>query len=86
MKQVPYSGPPNISGHLTKFSRLDDLATGIRASLHYGVHVIVPSDTITRQINPAHVLSCYFCKIHYNVVLSSIITSSKSSLSSTFPH
>jgi hypothetical protein len=41
--------------------------------------------SISSQINPVHAIQCYFCKIHFNIVLSRTYMSSYAIFSSGFP-
>jgi len=38
-------------------------------NIHYSVHKNPPRDPVMSQINPVHILTQYFSKIHFNIIL-----------------
>jgi len=52
----------------------------------YHVPKSLPLIPTLSQINPAQALPSYFIKMHFTVILPSILQSSKQSLSFRFPH
>ena len=41
-------------------------------SFHYYIRKTLQLDPILSQINPAHMVSCCVCKIHFNIILLSV--------------
>jgi len=48
--------------------------------VHYHVHKILSLDHILRKTNPVHTFPNYFFRIHYNIILPSMLSSTKWSL------
>jgi hypothetical protein len=60
---------------------MDSLSVGQTQSLlrnpkvHYHVHMSRQLDPILSQVNPFHILICYFFKILFNIILQSVTRS-----------
>ena len=54
--------------------------------VHYRIYKSPPPVPILNQMNPAHSSTTHVLKIHFNIILPSVPTSSKWSLSFGFPH
>ena len=44
----------------------------MKTKFHYHIHKTLQLDPIMNQINPAHMVSCCVCKIHFNIILLSV--------------
>jgi len=63
-----------------------DSSSAAQDCLHYCVHNGSPTVPVTRHMNPVHRLLSYFSETHFNIILQSVLTSTKCSLPFRSPH
>jgi hypothetical protein len=58
-----------ISCEVTSCAAIEELPSILRSQkIRYRVHKSLPTFPILRQINSAHTIPFYLCKIHFNII------------------